>query len=203
MSYTKEVTDTLSAFHPGMVSDQPLGKSSIINRKALNLIRTTKRNNIELKNIADNKANILMSLNALMVTFLIPIVLTHMDIIREGHLYIPLIIMVTTCFIVIYICAIVLKPFNIRKNVILEKDTQTLSPFFFGNYYKMKSEDYMVYVQDTLQNQQHIDEYILKDLYFIGKTLGIKYNQIRWSYIVFMTGLGATMLATLVVMAIG
>ena len=38
-------------------------KKSKISKEVLNVIRTTQRNNIELTNIADNKANMLLSLN--------------------------------------------------------------------------------------------------------------------------------------------
>ncbi|MGI9542896.1 MAG: Pycsar system effector family protein [Cyclobacteriaceae bacterium] len=175
---------------------------SIFSRETLNIIRTTKRNNIDLKNIADNKANILMSLNALMITFLIPIVLSHREVIVEEHLYIPLLILVVTCFTTIFICAVVLKPFNLKKNTITTGREKKLSPFFFGNYYRMKPDDYLEYIQETVEEPQYMKEYLFKDLYFIGKTLGVKYNQIRNSYLVFMIGLGACLLSTVLVLVL-
>ena len=49
------------------------GKKQTLNKNSLAVLRTTLRNNIELTSIADNKANVLLSLNALMLTFFGPI----------------------------------------------------------------------------------------------------------------------------------
>ena len=59
----------------GVVTSSPSKKSKNKKKKKenlekglLNIIRTTMRNNIVLTHIADNKANVLLSLNALMIT---------------------------------------------------------------------------------------------------------------------------------------
>ena len=65
-------------------------KSKKLPKEALNIIRTTLRNNIELTNIADNKANVLLSLNALMITLLLPLIIPNLALIKELHLYVPL-----------------------------------------------------------------------------------------------------------------
>ena len=182
------------------VPENPVTKPpSIFSRETLNIIRTTKRNNIDLKNIADNKANILMSLNTLMLTILVPIVLSHREVIMEEHLYVPLIILVITCFATIFICATVLRPFNLKKNTITTGREKNLSPFFFGNYYRMKSEDYLEYIEQAVEEPQYMKEYLFKDLFFIGKTLGVKYTQIRFSYTVFMIGMAACLVSTVLV----
>ena len=54
-----------------------------LDKNSINIIRTMQRNNIDLKHIADNKANILLSLNALMITVLIPIILSNLEIIID------------------------------------------------------------------------------------------------------------------------
>jgi len=194
------ISSTFKVVLPEPVKPVVTKPRSIFTRETLNIIRTTKRNNIDLKNIADNKANILMSVNALMITFLIPIVLSHREVIMEEYLYVPLVILVITCFTTIFICATVLKPFNLRKNTITAGRNQNLSPFFFGNYYRMHPDDYLEYIQEAVEEPQNMKEYLFKDLYFIGKTLGIKYNQIRTSYIVFMVGLAACLISTVLVL---
>ena len=75
-----------------------------------NIIRTALRNNIELTNIADNKANTLLTLNALMVTFLLPLATANIDFVIESKLAIPLAIMIVTSLITIFMAVIVLKP---------------------------------------------------------------------------------------------
>ena len=63
-------------------------KKSGISKETINIIRTTQRNNIDLTAIADNKANVLLSLNAIIIAALIPIVIANVDIVFEELLII-------------------------------------------------------------------------------------------------------------------
>ena len=74
------------------------------------------RNNIELTHIADNKANVLLSLNALMITFLVPFVVPNFESIKEFNLVFPLGLIVITAFVTIYISTLVLKPSKFNQN---------------------------------------------------------------------------------------
>ena len=52
-------------------SNKEIKKSKKLSRNVLNMIRTTMRNNIELTHIADNKANIMISVNSIILSILI------------------------------------------------------------------------------------------------------------------------------------
>lgn len=173
-----------------------------IDRKTINVIRTMQRNNIDLKNIADNKANILLSLNALMLTILIPIILSYHEIIRAEHLYIPLAILFITCFSTMVIAANVLKPFNWVKVGEHEKDIVTSSPFFFINYYRKDIDEFMDQIDECLVDSKKFKEYVIADLFLIGKVLGAKYTQINISYNVFLAGVSLTIISSVIVVFI-
>ena len=64
----------------------------MFSKNAVGLLRTTLRNNTDFTNIADNKANVLLSLNALMLTFFVPLILPNIDLVREYRLTIPLVL---------------------------------------------------------------------------------------------------------------
>jgi hypothetical protein len=159
------------------------------------------RNNIDLKNIADNKANILLSLNALMLTFLIPIVLGNIDIIVSEYLYIPLGFLFLTCFGTILIAASVLKPFNWIKTNKTEMQRMQSSPFFFVNYYKLSIDQFVEQMDRTITDSKIFKEHVVNDLFFIGKVLGVKYNQIGICYNVFLIGLSTSIVSTILVVA--
>ena len=108
-------------------------------KEILNVIRTTSRNNIDLTQLADNKANVLLSLSSITLTFLIPSVFAYINVIRQYHLGIPLVILVITCFVTIYICAIVLKPGKF-DTYIDETQLKQRSPFSFASFYRMDIE---------------------------------------------------------------
>lgn len=160
-----------------------------INKGILNIIRTTMRNNIELTHIADNKANVLLSLNALMITFLIPFAIPYMDVINQNRLGIPLMILILTCFIVIYISAMVLKPSRFFENQKEIEKGKYASPFYFGNYYKMNRSEFLKYFKNAVSENQMIKDHLAEDLHYIGSRLGRKMSLIRIAFNIFMIGL--------------
>lgn len=163
--------------------------SSPISKSVLNIIRTTMRNNIELTHIADNKANVLLSLNAFMITFLIPFVLPYLDVVKKYNLAVPLIILVVTGFVVIYICALVLKPSKFFHNQDKIKSGKYVSPFFFGNFYHMNPEEFNVYIREALSEGELVKDHITEDLHYIGARLGRKMGLIRIAFNIFLSGL--------------
>ncbi len=169
-----------------------------LSKKTINIIRTTGRNNVELINIADNKANILMSLNAIMITILVPMILTHLHTIERNHLYLPIIILGLTSITTVIVCAIVLRPADINKT----KTINNKSPFFFGNYHKMKNSEYLPFVERSLRQKDQISDYILQDHYLVGRILGAKYQLIRRAFEIFVIGIGLTIISTLIMILI-
>ena len=109
-------------------------------KQTINIIRTTQRNNIDLTAIADNKANVLLSLNAIIIAALIPIVIANLDIVFDKMLIVPLVILAVTSFITIYLSAAVLKPSNFDRMRSSPNPDAESSPFFFGNFYKIEQK---------------------------------------------------------------
>lgn len=164
-------------------------KNKKLPKDILNVFRTTMRNNIELTHIADNKANVLLSLNALMLTFLIPFAIPYLDAIKKFNLGLPLAILVLTCTIVIYIAALVLKPgkfFAKRKKI---EEGRYMSPFFFGNFYKMGLYEYREYIIDAVSDKELMKDHIAEDMHYIGTRLGRKMTLIRIAFNIFLIGL--------------
>lgn len=174
------------------------GSIAHLDKNSINIIRTMQRNNIDLKHIADNKATILLSLNALMITFLIPIILNNLEIIIKEHLYIPIGFLFLTCFSTIMIAATVLKPFNWKKTSETEMNRFTSSPFFFINFYTKSIDEFIESINKTIANTEVFKEHVLADLFFIGKVLGVKYRQIGICYNVFLGGLCLSVLSSII-----
>lgn len=160
-----------------------------LTKAVLNIIRTTMRNNIELTSIADNKANVLLTLNALMITFLIPFAIPYLDIIKEYKLGYALVILVATCLITIYIASLVLKPGNFDANASNINKGKYFSPFFFGNFFKMPKIEYEAYMRQAVSDRFKVKSYVVDDLHYFGSRLGRKMSLIRLAFNIFQTGL--------------
>ena len=171
-------------------------KKKNLPKEVINIIRTTQRNNIELTHIADNKANVLLSLNALMITFLLPLVVAHTQVILEEQLYIPLVMLAATCFVTIYICTIVLKPSNLKNFRDNANKDGRFSPFFFGNFYRMEPQEFFKYIKDTASEPENVRGHLAEDLYYVGRRLAHKMNYIRIAFSIFIVGLFLSLAST-------
>ncbi len=176
-------------------------KKSGISKQTINIIRTTQRNNIDLTAIADNKANVLLSLNAIIIAALIPIVIANLDIIFAKMFIIPLMVMAVTSFITIYLAAAVLKPSNFDQMRSNEDPIEESSPFFFGNFYEMEAEEYFEFIKSSLSDPKDLKTHLAQDLYYIGKRLGEKMSFVRRAYNIFTVGILLTLISLGVVIS--
>ena len=168
-------------------------------KEVINIIRTTQRNNIELTAIADNKANVLMSLNAVMIAAITPMVLANVDIVLSRFLYIPLLILAATCFATIYICTQVLKPSRFEDLRDDDDGEEEFSPFFFGNFFNMKPNDFFLYMKKSLAEPEQIKKHLAKDLFYVGRRLGVKMKNMRLAFNIFLVGIFLTLVSMIVV----
>jgi len=171
-----------------------------LTKQTVNIIRTTQRNNIELTAIADGKANVLLSLNAIMLTFLIPSIGANMEEIIQEHLYIPLSILAITCFVTIYISTLVLRPSKFEDFIEGLDPEMHFSPFFFGNFYDMEPEEFFRYLKESASNTELVRSHLAQDLYYVGKRLGKKMTWIRQAFDIFLIGIFLTLISTGIVL---
>jgi len=177
-------------------------KEKTLDNSVLNIIRTTLRNNIELTGIADNKANVLLSLNALMLTFLIPFTLPHLDTVREYHLVYPIVILVITSLTTIYMSALVLMPSKFYEGLSSLQKGRYVSPFFFGNFYKLDKSEFTEYIKDAVADGNMVKRHVTEDLHYIGSRLGTKMALIRTAFKVFIFGFSVAIGLTLILLVV-
>jgi len=171
-------------------------KKKTLPKDTINIIRTTLRNNIELTGIADNKASVLLSLNAIILTIALPLISAYSHQIMESKLFIPLILFSITCFLTIFYAARVLKPSDFNQPRNATDPGISSSPFFFGNFYKMNPSDYYEDLREALQNPDTINAHLAQDLFYTGKRLGHKMAWIRLAFNIFTGGIFLSILAT-------
>jgi len=73
--------------------------------------------------------------------------------------------------------------------------------FFFGNYYRMSFEEYEQGMMATISDTDILDSTIMRDLFFLGKTIGFKFVYLRRCYTIFMYGLILAVLSFVIVFA--
>lgn len=174
----------------------PKKKKKGLSKKTINIIRTAQRNNIDLTAIADNKANVLLSLNAIMITCLVPILFAYLDtILLHKQLFVPVFLLWATCFITIYLAAQVLKPMDFASFQGGMQNDEDVSPYFFANFYRMEPRDYYEHMKTSLADPELIIEHLAQDLYYVGKRLGDKMVLTRRAFSIFIVGIFLTLLS--------
>jgi hypothetical protein len=58
----------------------------------------------------------------------------------------------------------------------------------------MSYEEYKLGIQEVTSKEENLEDSIMRDLFFLGKSLGRKYRQLRICYIIFMIGMVASVL---------
>lgn len=160
-------------------------------KSAQMMFKTTLRNQIDLTNIADNKANIMLSINSLLITIGIPMLGSNLK--EHPNLVYPAVVLLLTCILSIVFATLATRPVKMLGLTDLNAiDKGNTNLFFFGNFFKMSREDYMKGLMRVMQTEENIDMSIVNDLYFLGRTLGNKYHRLRITYQIFMFGMVAT-----------
>jgi predicted metal-dependent HD superfamily phosphohydrolase len=151
------------------------------------IFKTSLRNHIDLSSLADSKASTMLSVNTLIITIALPIMIPRIQ--EFPLLGIPASILLITCVSSIFYATLVTRPIKMNGLTSIETlQNGNGDLFFFGNFFKMPFDQYKKGIEYTLENANYLDESIIRDLYFSGIALGKKYGQLRICYTIFISG---------------
>jgi hypothetical protein len=157
------------------------------------MFKTSLRNHLDLSTLADNKANIMLSVNALILTIAAPMAISYVQ--DNVLLIIPLIMLLITCLLSMIFATLATRPIKMSG---LTSDDQILGGrsnlFFFGNFYLMDYDEYSMGMQKVISDEDKLENSIRRDLFFLGRSLGKKYKQLRICYNIFMIGMIITII---------
>lgn len=151
------------------------------------MFRVTSKNHLQLSAMADNKANIMISINSIILSVLVSVLFRKFG--EYPQLILPALLLTTVCLVTIVFAVLATRP-NISsgkftRDEIREKKTNLL---FFGNFHGMELDNYMWGMKEMMKDADFLYGSLIKDIYFLGTVLGKKYRMLRKSYNVFMYG---------------
>ncbi|WP_034888091.1 Pycsar system effector family protein [Gillisia sp. Hel_I_29] len=159
-------------------------------RSIQSLFRITLRNHIKLSDIADTKANILLSVNAIIISLALSNLIPKLDAVSNRHLLIP-----TLVLVVFSVASIILSIMSTRPNVTTgeftreQVETRKINLLFFGNFHKMPFDQFKWGLNEIIKDKNYVYESLMLDLHLLGKVLHRKYMLLRLTYTVFMVGM--------------
>lgn len=152
--------------------------------------RVALRNHIKLSDIADTKANILLSVNAIIISLVLSNLISKLDNPSNSYLIIPTAIFLVSSIISMILSIIATRP-NITSGEFTKEDVEQkkVNLTFFGNFHKMELKEYQWAIDELLKDKDYVYSSLTKDLYFLGKVLDRKYRILRVTYTIFMLGM--------------
>lgn len=161
--------------------------------------RTSYRTHINLSAIADNKANIMISVNAILISVMISVI-SYRNMTETN----PAVLMPVVIFLVTGLSSLIFAVLAARPKITsvindatpLEEAKRNL--MFFGNFVTLKLDRYEQLMDEMFNDGELLYGNMTRDLYYLGKVLDKKYRYLSISYNIFMVGFVATVLTFMV-----
>lgn len=165
--------------------------------------RSVYPNHLELSSIADNKANMMISINSIVLTLIVAMfsvsVGSAQDLKNSAYV-LPIAMFIATALIslVIAVLSVMPKVTKINKKQ-MQRAELARNMVFFGNFVDLSPQEYEQIMQEVLTDSELLYGNMTRDLYYLGKVLQQKYKLLSLAYRVFLIGLTLSVAAFLVV----
>ena len=165
------------------------------------MFRISSSNHQRLSDMADNKAHIMITVNSIILSAVISILLRKLT--EYEYLIIPTFILLSISLLAMTFSILATRP-SIPTGVFQRSDVdeKRVNLLFFGNFYKMPLEDYTYGMVKMMEDKEFLYGSLIKDVYAQGVVLGKKYRLLRIGYNIFMFGLIASVIAFIIASAI-
>jgi predicted metal-dependent HD superfamily phosphohydrolase len=158
------------------------------------MFRNVMRTHVSFSSMADNKANIMISVNTLVLTIIVSIMIRKLD--TNPQLIIPTAILTLTSLVALIFAILVTRP-KVTSGTFTKDDIKKKKAnlMFFGNFYNMDLGDFSWGMREMMGDKDYLYDNMIKDFYYLGQVLGVKYKQLRICYTIFMFGIIISVIA--------
>ena len=178
----------------GMVKNKDKEKDKSAGRSIETMFRNTVRTHVEFSSMADTKANIMISVNTLVLTIMVSVMVRKLD--TNPHLIIPTAMLTLTSLVTLVYAILVTRP-KVTSGIFTEDDIKEkkVNLLFFGNFHKVSLKDFAWGMKEMMKDKDFLYDNMIRDFYYLGQVLGQKYQRLRICYTFFMYGLIISVLA--------
>src|SRR5690554_5830742 len=149
------------------------------------MFRTSYRVHMDLSALADTKANIMITINGLILPILLGAISPKID--SNPWLLIPTTVLMVGCLISMVFAIRSATPRVSEDPVTLEQVRRnTANILFFGHFANMSREDFETGMTELMMDNDRLYRNMIRDLYGLGIVLTAKFKLLRTSYTVFM-----------------
>jgi len=163
-------------------------KDNNLGRGVETMYRTTYRTHVNLSSIADNKANIMLSINAIVISITLSVLTPSFG--NNPKLIFPTVVLLSVCLLAVIFATLSTRPkITEGKFTVEDIKAKRSNLLFFGNFYNMKIDDFHWGMMEMIKDPDFLYSSMTRDLYYLGVVLAKKYRYLRICYSIFMYGL--------------
>lgn len=159
------------------------------------LFRVGFNNHMEMSALADGKANMIISINTILLSILVTLGSTQTYWLERMDLrllnFLPLGILLLTCTVSLVFALLSTRP-KMTEDRVQSYDRNRL---FFGVFLEQSKSEFLSYLDDLKDDQHRLYQHLGRDLYSLGEILNKKYRLIKYSYNCFLVGILVTVLS--------
>ncbi|MCF2443586.1 DUF5706 domain-containing protein [Dyadobacter sp. CY345] len=158
------------------------------------MFRISSGNHQRLSDMADNKANIMITTNSIIISVLLSVLLRKLE--DNSNLIVPTLMLLTVCVTTMVFSILSTRP-SVPPGTFTKEDIENrkVNLLFFGNFYRMTYEDFAGGMQEMMNDREFLYGSLTKDVYSQGIILGRKYRLLRTGYNIFMFGIVISVIA--------
>ncbi len=158
------------------------------------MFRNTMRTHVSFSSMADTKANIMISVNTLILTILVTVMLRKLD--TNTHLIIPTAMLTLTSLVTLVYAILVTRP-KVTSGIFTQQEIKDkkVNLLFFGNFFNMSLKDFTWGMKEMISDKNYLYNSMITDFYYLGQVLGSKYKRLRICYTLFMYGVIISVIA--------
>jgi len=181
--------------------EKPVKKKERPDKGIETMFRVSSSNHQRLSDMADNKAHIMITVNSIILSAIISLLLRRLE--DYSYLIIPTFIILVVSLTTMVFAILATRP-SIPEGRFDQQDidNKKVNLLFFGNFYRMNLPEYIAGMRSVMADREFLYGSLIIDLYSQGVVLGRKYRLLRISYNIFMFGLIASVLAFIIAAAV-
>ncbi|HEX5726831.1 MAG TPA: polyphosphate kinase 1, partial [Longimicrobiaceae bacterium] len=164
------------------------------------MFRTSYRMHVDLSALADSKANIMISINGLMISIILAAISPKIG--TNAWLLLPTAVVLVSGLISLGFAVLAARP-RVRTTPPATEAGGPPQPnlMFFGSFVSLSLEEYEEGVAELMTEPDRLYRDMSRDIYVLGTVLERKFNLLRTAYTVFLAGLVTGVLLYLAVYA--
>jgi hypothetical protein len=165
-----------------------LPKALGTNRGIETLFRSAYRVQMDLTGLADNKANMMISINGIIISIIIAAVAPKLD--ANPWLLIPSTIFLLGTLVSIVYAILAARPRVSHEPITLEDlEHSEGNILFFGSFANMSEDEFTAGMVDLIQDRTVLYETMIRNIYGLGSVLKKKFRLLQVAYTSFMMAL--------------